>query len=116
MSYNELVATANRLRRADRAKQALPYYQKAAAIKATAAIHSGMGYCYFDLGNFQGALDHFKKAIRNNSREQGALIGLAMAYEELGNKSNAKKYYQKYLDYYPAGPDAVVAKNAIKRL
>ena len=115
-SFSDLMRQAKTLRERDENKEALKYFQKAARIKGKPEVYSGMGYCYFDLGNFQGALDTFKKALSRSSRHKKALIGLAMTYDELGNKPEALKYYTKYLEHYPSGGDALVAQNAVERL
>jgi len=116
LSYEASMKKAEALRRSDRPKDAMNNYQNALKQKDTAEAHAGLGFCYFDLQNFQGALDQFKKALNLDGKNQNALIGLAMSYDELGNKEQAKNWYTKYLDAYPSGEDAIAAKNALKRL
>jgi|GEM_PF-5751894 len=115
-TYDSLLKSANRLRRTDRTQKALALYKKATRLKSTADVLSGIGYCYLDLENFQGALDNFKKALGKNKKHEASLIGIASTYELLGSKANAIKYYKRYLKHYPKGEDARAAQNTLKRL
>lgn len=115
-TYESLMRTAERLRKTDKTKLALSYYQKAARLKSTAEVLSGIGYCYLDLENMQGALDQFKKSLGKNKQHPDSLFGLATTYEILGNTANAIKYYKRYLKHNPNALDAKAAKRSLDRL
>jgi hypothetical protein len=46
----------------------------------------------------------------------GALMGLAESYRFQSKKDAAVKAYQRYLEAFPNGPEASVAKANIQRL
>jgi Tfp pilus assembly protein PilF len=58
----------------------------------------------------------FQQALRLDPRSAPALMGLAETYRAQGQKANAQKYYQQYLEVMPDGPDARAARNALERL
>ncbi len=115
-SYEQLMNKADRLRNSDRAKAALSLYQKAAEQKKTAEVYSGIGFCHFDMQNYKAALSNFKKAMSAQRNHQGAIIGMAMCYDQLSNTDQAIKYYERYLKLFPSGMDAAAAKGALGRL
>jgi regulator of sirC expression with transglutaminase-like and TPR domain len=43
-------------------------------------------------------------------------MGLAETYRTQGKKAEAIRYYERYLEVRPNGPDAPVARSAIQRL
>jgi tetratricopeptide (TPR) repeat protein len=117
MSFDKLVAAANRMRSRDQTHKALELYEKALELepKDPDAL-TGLGWCYFDLEQTDAAIRTFKQVISELPRFSDAHMGLAMAYEEKDMKRDAVKHYQKYLEIMPNGPDAPVAKNALQRL
>jgi tetratricopeptide (TPR) repeat protein len=58
----------------------------------------------------------FKQALKISPNHGEALMGLAETYRTQGKKAEAIRYYERYLEVLPNGPDAPVARNAIQRL
>ncbi len=105
------------LRERGQSKAALQMYESAEALDSRSAeTPNGKGFCFIDLGQFDAAVDQFKEALRRNARFHDAILGLAEAYREKGDKARAIENYQRYLDAAPNGPDANLARNNIERL
>ena len=101
----------------DLAEAALAALYKAAELEpARPEPYAGRGLALWDLGKTQSAIGAFEKALEINPRFGLALIGVAEAYRAEGKKDEAIRYYQKYLDVLPEGPEAPVAKAAIRAL
>ncbi len=49
-------------------------------------------------GKFKEALKNFKKAESMDCEQPELFFNIAAVHEELGNTSQAKEYYQKYID------------------
>jgi len=53
------------------------------------------GYAYYDLGQYQLAIQDFNEAIRLHPQDALAYYGRGVAYEYLGNYSEAERDFQK---------------------
>jgi predicted Zn finger-like uncharacterized protein len=115
-TYEQLVDSAQRLQRSDRAAQALKLYQQALKLKSSAEVLAGIGYCYVDLNKLREAKSNFEQALGKNPRHAGALYGMGLASESLNDNAGAKTYYQRYLDYHPNGPEAGIARRKLERM
>ncbi|HEX4622439.1 MAG TPA: zinc-ribbon domain-containing protein [Myxococcaceae bacterium] len=111
------MARGDRLRESDRPEAALDAYGKAAEMEPDRAEPlAGKGLALNDMGHPLQAEASFQQALNINPRFGDAVIGLAETYKAQGRKQDALKYYQKYVDEHPTGPDASVARAAIKKL
>lgn len=116
-NYDYWLAQGDRLRLRERFEPALDAYGKAADLKPDRAEpYAGRGWTLLDLGQKLQAEASFREALRLNPRYAVAVMGLAETYKAMGRKQDAIKYYEKYLDILPNGPEAPVAKSAIQRL
>ncbi len=115
-TYEEFMRRGDSLRNSDNPKAALGSYKSAWKMKETVEAANGLGFCYYDLFNFKKSATYFKKAVAKSSRNQAAVIGMAMTYDKLKKKSKAVEYYKIYLRYHPKGQDAPFARNALERL
>ncbi|MBW1872674.1 MAG: tetratricopeptide repeat protein, partial [Deltaproteobacteria bacterium] len=116
-SYQGWMTLANGLQQKGRTKKALTAYDAALELKAEdAAALTGKGLCFLDNGSNSAAINWFKRAIKSNSRYADAIMGLAESYKYQGNKLKAVVYYQRYVDAFPHGPEASVAKRNLKEL
>lgn len=114
---SSLLRQADSLRDKGKCAQAVKLYEKAAATNATSArAHMGLGWCFYEDGNYQKAIQSFEKAYRSNTKLYEAIIGLGETNKMAGKKTEAIKYYQLYLEVAPDGPDANLARNNLARL
>ena len=61
-----------------------------------------MGRCYFELNDYEKAIENFKKSIASFEQFREAYYQLALVYKKLGNIKEAQKnikYSSKYIDY-----------------
>jgi predicted Zn finger-like uncharacterized protein len=115
--YNYYMAQGARLRARDRFSAAAEAYGNAAELEpGRAEPYTGRGLALLDMGNPQEAAPEFEQALRLNPRSGEAIIGLAETYRSQGKKAEAVRYYQRYLETLPEGPEAEVARSAIERL
>lgn len=60
----------------------------------------GLGYCYEEKGDYEKALENFKKSIEESEMDinELALVNIARCYEALNDKAKALEFYQKLSD------------------
>ncbi len=108
---------ADALQRKGSVKKALQAYDRALALQANdVEALTGKGLCHLDAGSFLAASNWFRRALKKNNRFADAIMGLAEAYRYSGRKQQAAKYYQRYLDVMPNGPESAVARRNLQDL
>jgi len=116
-SFETLVNRANKARQSERSRQALDLYGRALELRPdNVEALTGLGFVYLDMDQAGNAISQFQKATAANSRFSDAFMGLAEAYRARGQKRDAVKNYQRYLDLAPDGAEANVARQALKDL
>lgn len=75
-----------------------------------------VGDFYFKRKNYKAALERYKEALYYKDGDAVASFRLALCQEKLGDKSEAKKYFQQYLKVLPDGPLAKDARASLDRL
>jgi tetratricopeptide (TPR) repeat protein len=75
-----------------------------------------VGDYYFKRKNYKAALDRYKEALYYKDGDAVAISRLAVCQEKLGDKAEAKKYYEQYLKILPEGPFAKDARASLDRL
>ena len=75
-----------------------------------------VGDYYFKRKNYKAALDRYKEALYYKDNDAVASFRLAVCQEKLGDKAEAKKYYEQYLKILPEGPFAKDAHASLDRL
>jgi tetratricopeptide (TPR) repeat protein len=75
-----------------------------------------VGDYYFKRKNYKAALDRYKEALLYKDGDAVAISRLGTCQEKLGNKTEAKKYYEQYLKILPEGPFAKDAHASLVRL
>jgi tetratricopeptide (TPR) repeat protein len=75
-----------------------------------------VGDFYFNRKNYKAALDRYKEALYYKDNDAVASFRLAQCQEKLGDKSEARKYYEQYLNILPEGPFAKDAHASLDRL
>ena len=117
LTFDQLVARAERLRNNEQVEKALALYEKASEmVDDDPDVYTGMGWCYVDMEEADAAVASFNRALRLVPRFSDAHLGIAEAYRIKGMKRDAIKHYREYLDILPDGPEAPVAKRMIEQL
>lgn len=75
-----------------------------------------VGDYYFKRKNYKAALDRYKEALYYKDNDAVASFRLAVCQEKIGDKAEARKYYEQYLKILPDGPFAKDAHAALDRL
>jgi tetratricopeptide (TPR) repeat protein len=75
-----------------------------------------VGDFYFKRKNYKAALERYKEALYYKDGDALASFRLAVCQEKLGDKAEAKKYYEQYLKILPEGPFARDAHASLDRL
>ena len=75
-----------------------------------------VGDFYFKRKNYKAALERYKEALYYKDGDALASFRLAVCQEKLGDKAEAKKFYEQYLKILPEGPFAKDAHASLDRL
>ena len=75
-----------------------------------------VGDFYFKRKNYKAALERYKEALYYKDGDALASFRLAVCQEKLGDKAEARKYYEQYLKILPEGPFAKDAHASLDRI
>jgi tetratricopeptide (TPR) repeat protein len=75
-----------------------------------------VGDYYFKRKNYKGALDRYKEALYYKQNDALATFRVGECEEKMGNKAEAKKYFEQYLKILPDGPLAKEAHASLAKL
>ena len=75
-----------------------------------------VGDFYFKRKNYKAALERYKEALYYKDGDALASFRVAVCQEKLGDKADAKKYYEQYLKILPEGPFAKDAHASLDRI
>lgn len=75
-----------------------------------------VGDFYFKRKNYKAALERYKEALYYKDNDAVASFRVAVCQEKLGDKAEAKKYYEQYLKILPEGPFAKDAHTSLDRM
>jgi tetratricopeptide (TPR) repeat protein len=75
-----------------------------------------VGDFYFKRKNYKAALERYKEALYYKDGDALASFRLAVCQEKIGDKTEARKYYEQYLKILPEGPFAKDAHASLDRL
>ncbi len=75
-----------------------------------------VGDYYFKRKNYKAALDRYKEALYYKDGDAVASFRLAVCQEKLGEKDEAKKYFEAYLKVQPEGQYAKDAHESLDRM
>jgi predicted Zn finger-like uncharacterized protein len=116
-TFEQWLEHAEKLRQKDQLTAAMTAYGKATDLEPDRPEpYSGRGLVLLDQENPVQAEVAFDQALKLNPRYGEALLGLAETYRLQGREEDAIQFYRKYLEVLPDGPEAKVAKEAIRRL
>jgi tetratricopeptide (TPR) repeat protein len=117
MDPDKLIDQAGHLLDKGKPAAALEVYDRVLAVKPTLtdALY-GKGVALYNMGRTTDAITAFLKTLEVNARFSDAIIGVAEAYKKNHDNKSAVKYYEKYLDVFPGGPQAGAARANIRAL
>jgi tetratricopeptide (TPR) repeat protein len=75
-----------------------------------------VGDYYFKRRNYRAALDRYKEALYYKEGDAVASFRVAECQEKLGDKAEARKYFEQYLKILPEGPFAKDAHASLDKL
>ncbi len=75
-----------------------------------------LGWNALDKSNFKAALSYFNSAIKENPSAADAYFGLGETYNAMGNRTQAKLNYKKFLTFNPKEQDRKEVENILKNL
>jgi predicted Zn finger-like uncharacterized protein len=115
--YRRLVDEGDRYQTEGRNAQARERFRQALALRpnGTEAL-TGMGYVALDQRELSTAASYFRQALGTNRRYSEALIGLGETYASQGQYPQAVDIYNEYLQYFPSGPHANLARRQVEAL
>ncbi len=87
-----------------------------ASIQVSAEEDIEVGTFYMHKGDTDAAIPRFEDAIRQKPRLGKPRILLAEAYEKKGDKPNAAKSYEEYLQVFPNAVDKKKIEKKIEKL
>ena len=75
-----------------------------------------VGDFYFRRKNYKAALERYKEALYYKNNDAVASYHIAVCEERLGDKAEARKYFEQYLKILPGGPLAKDAHASLAKL
>ncbi|HMD16740.1 MAG TPA: hypothetical protein VKH18_08740 [Terriglobales bacterium] len=75
-----------------------------------------VGDFYFKRKNYKAAVERYKEALYYKDGDAVASFRVAVCQEKLGDRVEAKKYYEQYLKILPEGPFAKESRASLERL
>jgi tetratricopeptide (TPR) repeat protein len=97
-------------------KEAIPYLDKAYIIEKHRDILHNVGYCYFQIGEFQKAKDYFSQSTTELDIENRSLYNLALTEWELGNTEEVKLIANKLFQHIKTNVHETVSGYEIGQL
>lgn len=64
-------------------------------------VYSAIGGCYLELGDYEEAIDTYKKSLDEDSSSVSGWVNLGVAYRQNGDLEGAEECYTKALDIDP---------------
>lgn len=116
-SVDELLASANRALNSGNAARARKKFHKILDKDRTnSSAITGLGWSLLAMNRAPAAAAQFHKAIALNAGYGDAYIGLGKAERDIGNHQKALTAYQTYLDKFPGGSKASIARYQADKL
>lgn len=85
----------------NRPKEAITYYEQAHGRDANAAFLERIANCYFDLGEYDAALENIDRAIFMDNNDYDFVLLKGNIYNEMGKYPEAIAELDKYIEKYP---------------
>lgn len=81
--------------------EAISYYEQAHNRDANAIFMERISNCYFDIGDYESALDYVDRAINMDSNDYDLILLKGNILNEMGNYPDAIAQLDKYVTKYP---------------
>jgi tetratricopeptide (TPR) repeat protein len=75
-----------------------------------------VGDFYYRRRNYKAALDRYKEALYYKEKDAVATFRAGECEAKLGDKAEARKYYEQYLKILPEGPLAKEARASLEKM
>lgn len=82
-------------------REAISFYEQAHGRDANAAFMERISNCYYDLGEYESALDYIDRAIYMDSNDYDFVMMKGSIYNEMGKYPEAIAELDKYIEKYP---------------
>jgi tetratricopeptide (TPR) repeat protein len=109
-------ATVARKARPESGHAIRPNVQTSRAQSGAPEAVAAQGYAALTHRRYGQAVVLFKRALAGSPSNGTALFGLAEAYRESGQKTAALHTYRRYVETFPAGPNAIAARTQVRLL
>lgn len=84
---------------------AIEYFEEAKELGASDydewELYKYLGYCYFELDMYEGAIANYQKALEECPEEVDTMVDLAIAYRQSGDYDKAEELYMQALEIEP---------------
>lgn len=81
--------------------------------RATAQVNANLGVGYFELGDYESALEAYSAALAHSPEMVPALVNRARAYERLDRPTDAVADYNRAIELDPRDADAYLGRGAM---
>lgn len=101
----------------DSAIESFSLYLKTPGVKSVSEALFLRGEAHYDLKQYKKAIIDFSDVRQKHSKSKlvpAAIFKIALSFEALGMKNDAKDFYQEIIDRFPNSPEAKKAKAKLK--
>ncbi|HEY2517064.1 MAG TPA: tetratricopeptide repeat protein [Polyangiaceae bacterium] len=97
-----------------RVGEATDLYERAVAIdERHAEAHYNLGYILLERRDPWRSIPHFRRALAANPGFADAHFNVAVAYEQIGERSAARRHWERYVEIEPKGAWAEAARGRL---
>ncbi len=115
--FDTLMSRGFSLMQAGKCDQAIALFEAAATKKPTSPEPlANLGWCALDGNRAAKGVSYFKQALGKNPRYADAMFGLAEALDRSGNRTDAIKAYNAYLQTHPNGQHAAMVRRKLSQI
>lgn len=116
---NQLCREGRKLRDLKQMEEAREAFERAIAFDPndnSAVVHNDLGLVLETMGNLEGAVAEFNKALSFDATMSSATLNIAEAYKQSGQIDLAVTYLKKFINEHPESPQIESAEATLKTL
>jgi tetratricopeptide (TPR) repeat protein len=116
---NQLCREGRRLRDLKQLAEARAAFENAIALDPndnSAIVHNDLGLVLESMGDLQGSITEFNKALTFDPTMSSATLNIAESYKQLGQIDLAVTYLKKFVNEHPESPQIESAEASLKTL